>query len=101
MITLLAIIDKKCEYFSSSDNFLNLKCEMLDSQFLYPCYNSPFKSSHSHPIHTCLATIACNDPLFARIDPTIFRTFKHEGIKLSNLVSNWLISHLKCIRDYT
>ena len=24
-------------------------------------YNSPFKSSHSHPIHTCLATIASNE----------------------------------------
>ena len=24
-------------------------------------YNYPFKSSHSHPIHTCLATIASND----------------------------------------
>ena len=24
-------------------------------------YNSPFKSSHSHPIHTCLSTIASND----------------------------------------
>ena len=24
-------------------------------------YNNPFKSSHSHPIHTCLATIASND----------------------------------------
>ena len=23
-------------------------------------YNSPFKSYHSHPIHTCLATIASN-----------------------------------------
>ena len=23
-------------------------------------YNGPFKSSHSHPIHTCLATIASN-----------------------------------------
>ena len=25
-------------------------------------YNSPFKSSYSHPIHTCLATIASNVP---------------------------------------
>ena len=23
-------------------------------------YNSPLKNSHSHPIHTCLATIASN-----------------------------------------
>ena len=24
-------------------------------------YNSPFKDSHSHPIHTCLSVIASND----------------------------------------
>ena len=24
-------------------------------------YNNPFKSLHSHPIHTCLATIASNE----------------------------------------
>ena len=28
-------------------------------------YNSPFKSSHSHPIHTCLATIASKVELFS------------------------------------
>ena len=26
-------------------------------------YNSPFKNSHSHPIHICLATIASNEHL--------------------------------------
>ena len=27
-------------------------------------YNSPFKDSHSHPIHTCFAMIASNVSIF-------------------------------------
>ena len=53
---------------------------MLDSQFFYHAtedpiimmnqlksiYNSQFKSLHSHPIHTCLATIASNEVMFSQ-----------------------------------
>ena len=33
---------------------------MLDWQFWYLVTNSPFKDSHSHPIHTCFLIIASN-----------------------------------------
>ena len=33
---------------------------MIIMNQLKSIYNSPFKDSHSHPIHTCFLIIACN-----------------------------------------
>ena len=37
--------------------FHAIKGPIIIMKQLKAIYNSPFKNSHSHPIHTCLATI--------------------------------------------
>ena len=38
-----------------------IKGPFINMNQLKSIYNSPFKNSYSHPIHTCLATIPSNE----------------------------------------